>query len=332
MPFISSLPTGAMLSIFLLFYLPRVALSNPFPSFNKLQLPAIGPEALAFDQKGGLYTGVSDGRILKYQGYSDSFVDFATTSPHTTKALCNGTNDPNLGAICGRPLGLGFNYLTGELYIADPNFGLFMVGANGGLATQIANGVENMPFAFLNALDIDPQTGTVYFTDSGAIFRLNNITQIILSGDTTSRLLKYDPKTREVTVLLRGLSGATGVAVSKDCAFVLVTELIASRVRRFWIKGPKANSAEVLLNLSGYPDNIKRTILGDFWVAVSIQKLQPMPTTIPTGQRINGLRMVLETVALDAEYGATSVSEVQEYAGALYIGSLSANFVGVYRK
>lgn len=76
--------TSAMLSIFIfLLCLPSGVL--PFTLFNKLQLPSsiTGPESLAFDLKGeGPYTGVSDGRVLKYQGPAVGFTDFAVTSPN----------------------------------------------------------------------------------------------------------------------------------------------------------------------------------------------------------------------------------------------------------
>ena len=42
----------------------------------------------------------------------------------------------------------------------------------------------------------------------------------VASSDATGRLLEYDPKTRGVTVLIRGLSAAAGTAVSRDCSFV----------------------------------------------------------------------------------------------------------------
>ena len=42
---------------------------------------AVGPESVAFDPNGeGPYTGVADGRILKWSGDSDGWVDFAVTS------------------------------------------------------------------------------------------------------------------------------------------------------------------------------------------------------------------------------------------------------------
>ena len=45
-----------------------------------LPQPLTGPEALAFDSVGdGPYTGVSDGRIMKFQ--NGTFVEFAHSSP-----------------------------------------------------------------------------------------------------------------------------------------------------------------------------------------------------------------------------------------------------------
>lgn len=44
---------------------------------------ALGPESLAFDPNGGgPYTGVGDGRILRWQGRSIGWTDFAFTSPN----------------------------------------------------------------------------------------------------------------------------------------------------------------------------------------------------------------------------------------------------------
>lgn len=87
-----------------------------------------------------------------------------------SKGLCGGTTDPDLSPICGRPLGLSFNYLTGNLYIADPYYGLNVVRRDGGLATQRATTAEGVPFRFLVAVDVDPLSGYVYFTDASAIY------------------------------------------------------------------------------------------------------------------------------------------------------------------
>ncbi|KAJ8553762.1 hypothetical protein K7X08_024440 [Anisodus acutangulus] len=308
---------------------PNVAYCQ-FPVFSKLQLPlrTIGPESAAFDKKGGgPYTGVADGRVVKYQGPKVGFTDFAITSPNRTKERCDGKND--LQQICGRPFGLGFYYKTGDLYITDGYYGLVVVRPSGGLATQCVTSFEGRHFAFLDALDIDQKIGVVYFVDSGAIFQTGNRTKIVESGDTSGRLFKYDIGTKQVTLLLSGLSGPVGVALSKDSSYVLITEYIAQRIQRFWLKGAKANSSDVFTNVEGIPDNIKRTVLGDFWVAIANTKQH---TTFSIGQRINRFGKVVETRNFTDQFNTPNgITEVQEYNGKLHVGSLDQNFIGVYR-
>ncbi|MCD7468662.1 hypothetical protein HAX54_007054 [Datura stramonium] len=180
-----------------------------------------------------------------------------------TKERCDGKNGQELQQICGRPFGLGFYYKTGDLYITDAYYGLVVV-RRGGLVTQRVTSFDGRRFAFLDALDIDQKNGVVYFADSGAIFKTGNRTRIIESRDTSGRLFKYDIGTKQVTLLLSGLSGPVGVALSKDSSYVLITEYIAQRIRRFWLKDAKANSSDVFTNVDRTPANIKTTVLGDF--------------------------------------------------------------------
>ncbi|KAL2233572.1 protein STRICTOSIDINE SYNTHASE-LIKE 12 [Sesamum indicum] len=325
-----------MVPIFLLFLFcfPFNAGARCFRSFKKLQLPAVGSESYAFDSHNvGPYTGLSDGRIVKYQGPETGFVEFATTSANRSKELCDGTdgNDLKLTETCGRALGMEFDHKTGELYLVDAVYGLMVVGSGGGLATQLAGGKDGERFDEADALDIDPNTGEIYIGDLGTLLhKTNNLTEILLSEERTGRLLKYDPKTKKLTVLLKGLALAAGVAVSKDGSFVLVGEYIACRITRYWLKGPKATTSEIFVELPGNPDNIKRTKSGDFWVAVNIQRLQPKPSCFALGQKIGADGQILETVNFYAEYNATSVAEVQEHHGLMYLSSTNANFAGVY--
>ncbi|KAK4423768.1 protein STRICTOSIDINE SYNTHASE-LIKE 10 [Sesamum alatum] len=274
--------------VLLFFCFPFNAGARCFRFFKKLQLPAVGSESYAFDSDNvGPYTGLSDGRIVKYQGLETGFVEFATTSANRSKELCDGTygNDLNLTATCGRALGMEFYHKTGELYLVGAVYGLMVVGRGGGLATQLAGGRDG-----------------------------DNLTEILLSEERTGRLLKYDPKTTKLTMLLKGLAFAVGVAVSKDGSF-----------------GPKANTSEIFVELPGNPDNIKRTKTRDFWVAVNIQRLQPKPSCFALGQKISADGRILETVNFYAEYNATSVAEVQEHHGLMYLSSNTANFAGVYK-
>lgn len=53
-------------------------------NLNEVELPiVVGPESIAFDPMGdGPYTGVSNGRILKWQGRRLGWRDFAYNSMH----------------------------------------------------------------------------------------------------------------------------------------------------------------------------------------------------------------------------------------------------------
>ncbi|CAL5445087.1 unnamed protein product [Camellia sinensis] len=301
--------------------------SVQYSIFSIIQLPpnATGPESVGFNSPvSGPYVGVADGRVLKRQDPILRFVDFAVTSPNRTKQLCDGTTDPDMGPICGRPLGFSFDSANGKLYIVDAYFGLLVVGPNGGLATQLATSAEGVPFKFLDGVDVDQFTGLVYFSDA------RNISQPNFKPDSTGRLLTYDPKTNQVKVLLRGLSGAGGPAVSVDSSFVLVGEYVNKRIQKYWLTGDKANTAEIFLALPGNPSKIKKNIFGEFWVAVDITNQQPTRLTTPVGIRFDDSGKVMQQVNFTALYNNLSISVVQEQNSALYIGCRFVNFVGVF--
>ncbi|CAK8563297.1 unnamed protein product [Lathyrus sativus] len=322
----------AILIIFLLFSPSSVAIL-----LNKLQLPTpvTGPESLAFDRDGGgPYVSSSDGRIFKYIGPNDGFKEYAYTSPNRNRTFCDGLADfSTVQAICGRPIGLGFNHRTGDLYVTDAYLGLVKIGPNGGgnvtlLPWEQANGT-----IYANGLDVDPDTGIVYYTISSTNFQLKDFQTLINSADNSGSFLRYDPKTNQTTVLLSNLALPAGVAVSKDGSFVLVSEYLANRIQRVWLKGPKANSSEIFMLTAGRPDNIKRNSLGQFWISVNSFLGPPSSlrcTTLPSGVRVNKNGLVLQVVSLTDEYGGEPASEVQEYNGKLYGGSLLANYAAVF--
>ncbi|KAF9626473.1 hypothetical protein IFM89_034407 [Coptis chinensis] len=122
-----------------------------YPRYQPIRLPArvTGPESFAFDcNREGPYVGVSDGRIFKWQGRGWS--EFAYTAPYRRRDVCDGSTDPSLESICGRPLGLQFNNAACELYIADAYFGLMSVGKNGGAATQLGSSAEGNTYVSLS--------------------------------------------------------------------------------------------------------------------------------------------------------------------------------------
>ena len=87
---------------------------------------------------------------------------------------------------------------------------------------------------------------------------------VILTGDNWGRLLKFDPKTNQVTVLLKNLMFPNGVVLSKNNDFLPVAETTNCRVLKYWLEPSKAGTVEIFAKLPGRPDNIKRNQNGEF--------------------------------------------------------------------
>ncbi|XP_058779628.1 protein STRICTOSIDINE SYNTHASE-LIKE 3-like [Vicia villosa] len=322
-----------------------------------------GPESIAFDPHGlGPYTGVADGRILFWNGLS--WTDFAYTSSNRSE-LCN----PKASAsplsyvetehICGRPLGLRFDKKTGDLYIADAYFGLMMVGPQGGLATSLATEAEGVPFRFTNDVDIDAE-GNVYFTDSSTTYQRRNFNQLIFSGENSGRVLKYSSSTKETTVLARNLGFPNGISLSKDGSFFVFAEGMIGRLCKYWLKGDKAGTSEILAILPGFPDNVRVNEDGDFWVAIHCRRYMygyinalfpkmrkailklPIPTLfhylLQIGGRFHAAVVkyspegkILQILEDSEGKVVKAVSEVEEKDGKLWMGSVLMPFIAVYQ-
>ncbi|XP_062165724.1 protein STRICTOSIDINE SYNTHASE-LIKE 10 [Alnus glutinosa] len=319
---------------------------------------AVGPESLAFDPNGeGPYTGVADGRILKWQGDVRGWTDFAFTT--SARKECFRPFAPELEHLCGRPLGLRFEKKTGNLYIADAYLGLQVIGPAGGLATQVVTEAEGQPLLFTNDMDIDEHEDVIYFTDTSRSFQRRQFMASILSGDKTGRLLKYDKSGKGLTVLLKGLAFANGVALSNDTSFVLVAETTTCRILRLWLHGPNAGNVDVFAELPGFPDNVRRNSRGEFWVALHAKKglfaswilsnswvgktLLKLPLSFKQlhslliGGKAHAAAIKLSEEGkflevLEDSEGKTVrfVSEVEEKDGKLWIGSVLTPFLGVY--
>ncbi|GMH18685.1 hypothetical protein Nepgr_020526 [Nepenthes gracilis] len=358
--------TIAVLSIVLTLYLPSLLPPPNLPAARDelhaaeiIQVGgAVGPESLVFDPNGeGPYTGVADGRILKWQEGTRTWIDFAFTS--SQRKDCVRPFAPELEHVCGRPLGLRFDQKTGDLYIADAYFGLLVVGPAGGLATQVATEAENQPFYFTNDMDIDEHEDVIYFTDTSTSFRRRQFSSSIFSGDKTGRLMKYDKSSKEVKVLLRGIAFANGVALSKDRSFVLIAESSTCKILRYWLTGPNTGNVDTFAVLPGYPDNIRRNPRGEFWVALHAKKgpiaswilakpgagktLLKLPLSFKqlhvllvggkphaTVIKLSHEGKILEILEDSEGKSLRFASEVEEKDGKLWIGSVLMPFIGIY--
>lgn len=180
---------------------------------------------------------------------------------------------------------------------------------------------------------------------------------VVLSGDRSGRLMKYDPASKQVEVLVSNLAFPNGVALSKDGSSILLAETTSCRILRYWIKTSKAGTLEVFAHLRGFPDNIKRSPRGGYWVGIhskreklsellfsypwmgnvllklpfDITKLQSALSRYRGGGfavRLGENGDVLEVFEDDDGNRLKSVSEIMEKDGRLWIGSVNLPFAG----
>jgi sugar lactone lactonase YvrE len=290
---------------------------------------AAKPEATVFDAEGRLVAGLVDGRVVRIDPRSGAVTLLARTG--------------------GRPLGVAFD-ADGRLYVADAARGLLRVSPAGEVTT-LATGEGGVPFGFTDDVAIAPD-GTVFFTDATARFGDGAYRDDILEHAGAGRLLSFDPATGAVTRRLSGLQFANGVAVHGSGEWLAVAETGSYRLLRYWIAGPKAGTAEPLVeNLPGFPDNVTWSPERNaFWVALwprvgAVDALAPYPflrkvvRRLPRAVQPDPARHAW-VVAVDAdgriveslEWLSPSayfpVTSVRERDGFLWLGSLEQAGVG----
>ncbi|KAK1561325.1 hypothetical protein QYE76_017911 [Lolium multiflorum] len=327
------------LVILVLLFMPA-AMASTVASFDAtrsqhLPLPrgtVRGPESVAFDGQGhGPYSGVSDGRVLKWNGDKLGWTTY-THGPGYDSKLCTASRlrpETATESRCGRPLGLRFHHKTGDLYIADAYKGLMRVGPGGGEATVLVNEVNGVPLRFTNGVDVDQITGHVYFTDSSMNYPRSQHEMVTKTGDSTGRLMRYDPRTSDVTVLQSGLTYPNGVSISTDRSHLVVASTGPCKLLRHWIKGSKSGTYEPFADLPGYPDNVRPDRRGGYWVALHREKNE-----LPFGRdsHLLAVRVGANGKILEEMRGPKSVrpTEIMERDnGKFYMGSVELPYVSV---
>lgn len=289
-----------------------------------------GGESVAFDSSGRLYTGLSDGRIIRMDANGENIEVFA-------RAI--------------EPLGMDFAS-DGNLIVADATQGLLSINPQGEMTVLIPAG-EDEAFFYLNDLDV-ASDGKIYFSQASTEFRKMDFVYEIAEHGSYGSLHVYDPATGETENLIDDIVFANGVALSPEEDFVLVSENGSYRILRYWLTGSQAGETDVFIeNLPGFPDNI--TTNGDniFWLALGggpasrltidnlhpnpfllklafrvPQSLQPAPTLqgYIIGLDLDGT-IIFNMQDLSGDVFAPTTSAI-EHDGMLYLGSLSMEGIG----
>ena len=288
----------------------------------------VGPEDVAVDDRGRIYSGMEDGRIMRFQPDGSQPEVFADTG--------------------GRPLGLHFD-AAGNLVVGDTLKGLLSIAPDGSI-TVLSTEQGGVPFRCTDDVDIATD-GNIYFSDASFKFGLGGYTADLMEHRPNGRLLAYDPSTKTTRLVLDNLYFANGVAVSPDQSFVLVVETGKYRVQRYWLTGPRQGESEVFIdNLPGFPDGISSNGKDTFWLALAsprkadVDAMLPQPflrkiimrlpeAMLPAAENhgfVLGLDMdgrVIHNLQ-DPSAGYAQITSVQEHEGMLYLGSLVEDAIG----
>ncbi|HUS13175.1 MAG TPA: SMP-30/gluconolactonase/LRE family protein [Pyrinomonadaceae bacterium] len=291
-----------------------------------------GPEDVALDAEGRIYSGLDDGRIIRLQA--------------------DGTRPEVFANTHGRPLGLAFDP-KGNLIVADAIKGLLLIAPDSSISV-LTTAADGVTLGCTNDLDIAAD-GTIYFTDASSKFPLTNFTADILEHGGNGRFFAYDPKTKTTRTLLPDICFANGVAVSPDQSFALVVETAAYRIHRVWLNGTKRGQSDIFIdNLPGFPDGISSNGKDKFWLALvtprdtGLDKLLPHPTLRKVVARLPKFLQPAPqrysfVISLDAngrvvdnfQNGSpdcyAEIANAVERNGALYFGSIGESTVGRYR-
>ena len=295
------------------------------------------PEDLAIDKQGLIYASVKGGDIMRI-----------TPNVKVERWATTG----------GRPLGLKFDS-KGNLLVADAYRGILSFNPQGRMSVLVDH-VNNQPLVYANAVDEGPD-GTIYFSESsvkfgaeanGGVFEASLLD--IMEHGGHGRLLALDTSgnTHE---LIDGLNFANGVSVSHDGKSVLVIETGSYRVLRYWLKGDKAGSTDVVIdNLPGFPDNLSKGYDEKYWLGLvsprspALDGLSNQPFLRKVVQRLPAFmrpkaQRYAHIIAFDdkgnivqnlqdtgEEFAfTTGVLETDEY---LYLSSLHESNMGYFKK
>jgi sugar lactone lactonase YvrE len=208
-----------------------------------------GPEDVAIDRDGLLYTGDRDGRILRIGpgGTSEVFAD-----------------------VGGRPLGLAFDDRQ-NLLVANHGVGLQSVSPDGAVEV-LASEADGKPILFANDLVIGSD-GRVWFTDSSARYNTTTLGDSpsyllpdLVDGRPTGRLLVFDPATGTTEQVLDDLYFPNGVAFPAHGHTLWIAESNRYRILAHDIA---TGDTTVLIDaLPGVPDGINLDRDGAMLVAL----------------------------------------------------------------
>lgn len=296
------------------------------PEVRRIPLPGAGPEHIAIDASGTLFTGLADGRILRVRPEGE-ISTVATTG--------------------GRPLGME---MLGEdaLVVCDAYRGLLEVRLSDGTVNVLTAEVAGEPLTFCSNAAVAAD-GSIYFTQSSRRFNLDQYRGDLFEHSVTGRLFRY--RDGAIELIADGFAFANGVVLIDDGAAAVVAETGAYCLTRVELEGEAAGRKSPFgAPLGGFPDNVTRDADGLIWVAIVTPRDPILDWLLPRHPRLRSLvwatperlqpgeKDLAWAIAYDAQgeqvrelrgwgVGYKAVTAVRRSGETLYLGSLTENAI-----
>ncbi|RHX81148.1 SMP-30/gluconolactonase/LRE family protein [Leptospira yasudae] len=203
------------------------------------------PYGIAIDTSGYVYTGTADNKIMRIR--------------------TNEKVEP-FAAVNGRPLGMVFDS-SGNLLVCVEEVGIVEIKKDGSQRTLISELPDGSALRFPHGIDVS-KNGRIYFTVSSRSHSWNESFLEELSSLPDGMILVADKNSNTLEILNEELFYPTGIALSSNEQFLLVTEPFRHRVSSVPLYGPKKGVEKFFLtNIPGIPGLISGNG-GSFWVGI----------------------------------------------------------------
>ena len=232
-------------------------------------LPGSGGEDVLVERGGSVVTGLGNGEVVRL------------TPTGTTL----------LGNTGGRVLGLGA-CADGTVLVCDHDTGLLRLDPSSGRTTVVLNEIEGAPLRFCSNA-VQTADGTIYCTTSSETATWDDYQANVIAHATSGRLIRLRPD-GAVTVLGRDLAFANSLALAPDGSCLFVAETLGYRIRKFWLKGPQAETwSDFIDGMPGFPDNLSLSETGLLWVALPAPRLALLDFLLPRPPIMRSLALTM---------------------------------------
>ncbi|MDI7185241.1 SMP-30/gluconolactonase/LRE family protein [Leptospira santarosai] len=282
------------------------------------------PYGIAIDTSGFIYTGTEDRKIVRIR----------TNEKVETFAI-----------LKGRPLGMVFDPY-GNLLVCVEEVGIVEIRKDGSQKILISKLPDGSPLRFPHGIDVT-KNGKIYFTVSSRSHSFQESFLEELSSKSDGMILTADKNSGSLVILNENLFYPTGIAVSSNEQFLLVSEPFRHRISSVPLSGQKKGMEKFFLtNIPGLPALITGNS-GSFWIGIPyfrnqvLDRIQEYPeiknllTGLPNflfaRNTPRGLVFELNDFGdITANYqdisdsSVTGITSVLKHAGNIYLVSLTA--------